>query len=261
MLYKTLCTHPDIAFLHGGMKKHPESPRLGDWLSRMGIHSRTPKEAHDFWNRYRDGKRDVMTADHAPPEAREWYPRVIDGMTRAMGCTRFVAKLPGHTVRVPWLRAVFPNALFLIACRDWRAVVASTVVKREKKHGGQDQWWGVFVPGWGKQRERPMTDAAAYVYRVAIEILEQAEAEAPERFLRVQYAQLCSDPRGEMHRIAEFAGLPWPAEFEASLPTELPNSNYKWKDALTPEVIERIRAAEGPLLDRYTEEALAAHPA
>ena len=29
VLYKTLCTHPDVAFMHRGFKKLPRLPRIG----------------------------------------------------------------------------------------------------------------------------------------------------------------------------------------------------------------------------------------
>jgi len=131
VLYKTLCTHPDVAFMHRGFKRLPRWPRVAHALERLGLVGSTPKEASDFWDRFRTGRLDVMTAEEATPRVRAWYREVVAGVVRVTGRTRFVAKCPPHSVRVPWIDAVFPDARFVVAHRDWRAVVSSTVVKRE----------------------------------------------------------------------------------------------------------------------------------
>ena len=111
---------------------------------------------------------------------------------------------------------------------------------------------------WVGAAEKDSEHSAARIYRIVHEMLDGWEAERPGHFHHVVYAQLCGDPRGVLRGVAEFCGLSYPREFEESLPESLPKSNHKWRESLDAELLERIRAAEGPVLDRFTEEALTA---
>jgi len=255
VLYKLLCTHPEVAYMYRGFKRFPRLPRLGHALERLGVVGSTPKEASEFWDRFRTGRLDVMTADAAPPEVRTWYRDVIAGVLRATGRARFVAKCPPHSVRVPWIDAVFPDALFVVAERDWRAVASSTHLKRnQNEERERREFFGVRVPGHKRMKRMSSEHSAARIFRIVHEMLDAWEPQYPGRFHRVRYARLCADTRGEMRRVAGFAGLAWPPEFEASLSATLPNSNHKWRETLSPELVAAIREAEGPLLDRFVEE-------
>ncbi len=257
VLYKLLCTHPDVAFMHRGFKKLPRLPRLAHALERLGLVGSTPKEATAFWDRHRHGRLDVMTAAEATPRVRDWYRAVIAVVLRVTGRSRFVAKCPPLSVRVPWISAVFPGALFVVADRDWRAVVSSTTVKREQNAARERrEFFGVRVPGHKHLKGLPSEHSAARIYRIVHEMLDDWEAERPGRFHHVVYAQLCDDPRGVLRGVAASCGLSFPREFEESLPESLPKSNHKWRESLDAGLVERIRAAEGPALDRFTEEAL-----
>jgi hypothetical protein len=259
VLYKTLCTHPDVAYMHRGFKKLPQLPWLAHALERAGLVGSTPKEASAFWDRYRAGRLDVMTADEVTPAIRTWYRKVVEGVLRVTGRKRFVAKCPPHSVRVPWIDAIFPDAQFVVAVRDWRAVVCSTAIKRDANEERQRrEFFGIRVPGHKRMKTLASEHSAARIYRVVHEMLEGWEAELPGRFHHVVYSRLCADPRAELREVARFCDLSWSDEFEASLPESQPNSNYKWRDTLDPELLERIREEEGPELDRFTEEALTA---
>ena len=65
-------------------------------------------------------------------------------------------------------------------------------------------------------RAMPSEHSAAHVFRVVHEMIEGWQAEHPERFHRVCYAELCEDPRGVLHDVADFCGLSWSAAFEAT---------------------------------------------
>jgi hypothetical protein len=256
VLYKTFCTHPEVGFLHHATKRWPEWPRAGECIRRLGLTTSTPKEANQFWNRYKTRRVDIMTAEDATPECSEWYQRIISGVLAAQGKPRFAAKCPPQSVRVPWIDAVFPDALFLVAVRDWRGVVNSTVKKRIRHETHHKDFWGVHLPGHKAMKEMPSEHSAAHIFRVVHEMIEGWQAQWPERFHRVVYAELCEDPRGVLHGVADFCDLSWSDEFEATLPESQPCSNYKWKENLDPTLVAHIRDVEGPTLDRYTEDAL-----
>ena len=184
----------------------------------------------------------------APGES-EWYHTMIERVLAARGASRFVAKLPSHSVRVPWLEALFPDAIYVQAVRDWRAVVSSTMVKRAKDFGGK--WFGVQAPGWQKAATLPPEMGAAWQYRMCHEILEEQAALYPGRYFQVWYEDLCLDPVPVMKKLAHHCGLRWTPEIEASLPPDVRPPSDKWKSVVLPEMIESILAEHGDVLSRY----------
>jgi LPS sulfotransferase NodH len=259
LLYKTLSAHPDVAYLSSAYKRLPNAPWLAEALTRLRLASSGPKEAHTIWNRFQSRRTDVAGAADVTPEIRDWYRRLVSRLVALRGKKRFLAKFPSHALRARWIDAIFPDCVFLVVSRDWRAVVGSTVVKRAKKAGAEIPWWGIRVAGWEQMHEQMGTaESAAHLYRVARETIEADTAHCADRVVRVAYEDFCADVVGEMRRIIGECGLTWSAEFEASLPTIRAGTNSKWRKTLDPAVMERIRAAEGAALERLEHPGISA---
>jgi LPS sulfotransferase NodH len=252
LLYKTLCAHPDVAYLSRGYKKYPDHPLFAEALTRLRIVSSGPKEARAVWKRFPDRSTDIARASEVTPEIRDWYRRLVSRLVELRGKERFLAKFPGHSVRAPWIDAIFPDCIFLIVTRDWRSVASSTVVMREK-HAGEDAgFWGIRVPGWQEMKKNMGTaESAAHVFRLVHETIDADTAGFAGRVVRIAYEDFCRDVAGEMKRVTAACGLPWSARFEASLPEIRAGTTSKWRRILDPALVERIRAAEGPALARY----------
>ena len=150
---------------------------------------------------------------------------------------------------MPWLSALFPDALFLWILRDWRPVVSSTALKGERDFGGET--FGVKPDGWRDVEGQSAEMRAAWQYREGILRLEEQAAERPGRFFMPWYEDLCRDPVSTMREVAKFAGLPFTAEALAALPKDIRPPSDKWKIRLAAEAIDEIRAAYGDVLERY----------
>ena len=86
-----------------------------------------------------------MAAGDARPDDVAFYRRRVETVLSLRGKQRFLAKYPRLSLRVEWLDAVFPGALFVHVCRDWRAVLASTLLRKRKR----EQRGGRLVRGAG----------------------------------------------------------------------------------------------------------------
>lgn len=253
LLYQILGRHPDVAYFNRYNKRFPGVPLLAHALTRLGSDDE-PLEAQSIWDRFRKGDDDVLTAADAGPEVARWYRRLVSRVIRLRGASRFLSKYPRLSLRLDWVDAVFPGAFFVHMARDWRAVVHSTVsrkVKREKRGGG---WFGVYVPGWRALEDLPHDVAAARVYRIVTEALEDAAPRFEGRLFRVSYEDLCRDPSETVRRLAGELGLPWTPEFASGVPRELESANTKWRKGLDPARLESIRAEAPDFFGRYEEE-------
>ncbi|MBM4035606.1 MAG: sulfotransferase [Planctomycetes bacterium] len=253
LLYEVMGRHPGVGYLNLGNCRWPRSPRIARLLTRLGIGDK-PREAQVVWDRFWRTDDDCMGAEDATPEAIAWHRRLTATVLRLRGAPRFVAKYPRFSLRMGWLNAVFPDALFVHILRDWRAVVSSTLVRRSKRIHRSRKWYGMRIPGWRQMDDVPWPIAAGRQYRVTTQAIEGQGPVFGSRFLSVRYGRLCAEPVATLRRIIDHCGLSWTAAFEQAVPRELKSANYKWRETLDPADIERIRA-EDPAFFAAHEEA------
>lgn len=174
--------------------------------------------------RYRLGAAD------ATPAAIRGAHRIFGAYLRSGFCTRFVDKYPEMIFRVPFLRAIFPDARFLFLSRDGWETCASIEAwsgRLGRAEGGErHDWWGADDRKWHLLVEQIVPEhpdlaphhawlaaLGDHRLRAAVEwIVTMREGltlleGAPMDVLHVPYARLCADPAGMMDRIATFAGL------------------------------------------------------
>lgn len=145
---------------------------------------------------------------------------------------RFLEKTPKNALRVPFLAAAFPEALFLYLYRDPRETISSVLDAwksgRFVTYPRLPDWEGLpwsllLVPGWRKLSGRPPAEVAALQWATATEqLLADLEALPPERWCVASYDRLVAEPQQEIERICAFAGLGW----DRPLTAPLPNSRH-----------------------------------
>lgn len=195
-----------------------------------------------------------LTAADATPEVvqavRQAFGKLLydrDGRTaveRQPSSVRMLEKTPKNALRVPFLRAVFPDALFVYLYREPAENLASIMeawrsarfVTYPQLPGWTGLPWSLLlIPGWQNLQESSLAEIAAAQYRVAHEmILDDLQQIPAEDWTAVEYAQLVADPQGEMERLCQFAGLQWdqrltPGALPWSRHTLTPPHTDKWK--------------------------------
>ncbi|MGH2739321.1 MAG: sulfotransferase family protein [Actinomycetota bacterium] len=136
---------------------------------------------------------------------------------------RIVEKTPHNALRIPFLRALFPDAQFLHLTRDPRTNIPALYrswlnpdrylafplwngFRIEGFHGSH--WAFILPPRWRELNGRPLADICAVQWRAANEMpLEHLEGLPPSRVLRTRYEDLMSETVRELARIATWAEL------------------------------------------------------
>jgi hypothetical protein len=254
LLYECLVSHPDVGFFNRANRLFPDSPRLAHLVTRIagavGAFRDTPRESRRLWFHFlRPRDTDVADERDARPEVRAWYERRIAAVLALRGATRYASKLPAHSAQVPFLLGLFPDAVFLRPVRDWRAAVASTMVKGDRDYGGG--WFGVRMPGWKEAARRPAHLRAAWQFREVNERLDEQESRHGGRFHRVAYEDLVATPPATMGRTFEACGLRSDDGLLARLPKDIRPAHDRWRETLTPERLEEIRRENGEALRRW----------
>ncbi len=187
------------------------------------------------------------------------------------GPYRFLEKTPASALRVAFLNALFPDALFVHLVRDGRANVSSLIEQLQHfditPHWDQPavRWrsfsqlpgW-LLWPGWREDLDRPIEEIAArwYIASTQTALDDLAHVNDPARVYSLSYEEFIADPAKSVGEICAFAGLPFDAALRARSVGRLPHaasvsrpSADKWR-RLYPDQIERVTPLLAPLLRR-----------
>jgi hypothetical protein len=137
---------------------------------------------------------------------------------------RLVEKTIANAFRVPFMRALFPDACFLYLTRDPRANIAAMYRGWLNPHrysvypfadafrigGYPDTHWNYFLPpGWEKLSGRPLHHVCAYQWRVLHEYcLRDLESVDQTRHMRIKFEDLVAHPAEVLATVANWAGIP-----------------------------------------------------
>lgn len=178
----------------------------------------------------RDAARYRLGAEDVTPAMRNSAYRIFGAYLAATFSNHVVDKYPELIFRVPFVKALFPDAKFLFLVRNgWdtcHSIDAWSGRLGEQINGEVHDWWGADRRKWHLLIEQVVSghpDLAPHVaamrdwtsqsdmaavewivtMREGLELLKKY----PGDVLRVDYEQLCQEPRAIMGQIGKFIGL------------------------------------------------------
>lgn len=171
-----------------------------------------------------------LTADDAGPDNCDAARKLFGAYLRLSGSRRLVDKYPELIFRVPFVCAIFPDALFLFLSRDGWDTCASIDLwsSRLGKNVASERhdWWGVDRRKWRLLVEQVIPEhpdlaphgqsllaiedhkvMAAVEWIVTMREGLRLVREYPDFVMHVNYGDFCESPRAIASRIADFTGL------------------------------------------------------
>jgi len=256
-LSKIFESHPDIAFW--------DEPRnVWTWSN-----AKTPD--------------DRLTAEHARPEVVEHIRAAFAARAREHHKPRFAEKTPSNCLRVPFIRAVFPDARILLVVRDGRSVIRSTgelmqsgvptarIWKRAKETplrewpayarqaaglikskltGSKIKYWGPRPPGWNEWVEHDHPDVVLAKQWAHSLSTARNDLNIDGNFHEFRYDDLARDPRSTLTKVFRFADLNVDeAVITQAQESARPESIDKWRSELDDETLDRIQPHMRPLIE------------
>jgi uncharacterized protein (TIGR03032 family) len=193
-----------------------------------------------------------LTAEDARPAVVERLTdafflnlRDRDGKRPAAGAEdlRLLEKTPKNALRIPFLAAAFPDALFVYLYRNPREAINSIYeawrsgrfVTYPQLPGWDGPPWSLLlVPGWRELAGRGLPEVAARQWATTTEqLLDDLEALPSDRWCVANYGRLVSEPQAEIERLCGFLGIEWDRQLTAPLPpsrhTLTPPEPGKWR--------------------------------
>lgn len=259
-LFETLARSPDLFTVGGESHQIFETiealrPENNEWDSnRLTEHQTTPEIIREVRGRFLAKLRD-RNGSPARPTARN---------------IRMLEKTPKNALRIPFIRKVYPDALFIYLYREPRDNISSIIdawrsgrfVMYPDLPGWQGLPWSLLlIPGWRDLPHEDLARIAAAQWESAHRIILDDLAQAPQdRICSVRYDELTGDPLAQVKRLCEFAQVKWDDELNEQLPlsrhTLTPPDPDKWKnneadlERVLPQVSETAQRAEAFVSER-----------
>lgn len=248
-IYRVFSFHPGLAWLSRMADDHPDKMWLNSAVLRA--FGATPfseylarkipaREGWRYWDTHFPGFSEPfrdLTADDVSPHVRARMTRAVAQIATSSR-DRVLMKLTGWP-RISFLQEIFPDARFIHILRDGRAAVNSLV--QTPFWGG---WRGPFQWRWGpltaeqtelwERWDCSFIALAALQWKKFIDAMAVAKIDA-KNFTELRYEDICESPVKSFREIAEFCEVDWHPKLDSKVKrSEFRNTNYKWKQDLTP---------------------------
>ena len=241
---------------------------LGELIgSHPGVEYR--HEAHHIWAKAGEGEGGShrFTAAHATPAVRRTIQKRFEAKNGAASLV--VEKNPRSMLRIPFLRAVFPDAKIIHIVRDGRDVACSMMPGI-----GGTEWRHLKPPAWRELlRDETGVVRCAKAWRDVLEIALDDLQDTPHYSLK--YEDLVAAPERVAGELLEYVGLEMhPAVLEycglvqdATADSYQPAKQQKWfrddharrvgrwRENLSADEIHSVERVLAPLLTRLGYEA------
>jgi hypothetical protein len=222
-------------------------------------------EAHAIWDRAGLGENAShrLTAAHATSEVRR---SIRKKFSEAQGqAALFAEKCPRSVLRVPFIRAVFPEAKLIHIVRDGRDVACSMLPGI-----GGEEWRHLKPPNWQTLMSAESgLRRCAQAWKTIMEIALYDLAQTPHFTLR--YEDLVQAPERYARALFEFLELPFAPEVAAfcmKVQNEVANSYHaqkqvkwfredhavrigRWRENMSPDEAASVETLLRPLLTQF----------
>jgi sulfotransferase family protein len=259
------------------------APRSGttlifELLARSPAVASLTTESHVIWDIFHPVDESGWTSHQLGPELITGRERralywAVNSISQGR---RYLDKLPRNSLRIPYLRALFPDAWFLFIKRDGRDTVSSLITGWRSGRrfgpaspppiplsiaGYKGSTWNFLVPpGWEAYATgKSLEDVCAYQWRACIEsVLTSKQLIDPSHWVEVRYEDLIDEPRGTLKGVLEALRLPVEGDVFAMAETMHANVSQtavgmprpgKWREE-NPDEIARVLPSITPWMKR-----------
>lgn len=165
------------------------------------------------------------------------------------GKSRLVNKNNQNSLRLRYLKCIFPDAYVIHVVRDARPVVLSNLSRLEKDAYRRKFPFGRFPKpvAWRSYLDKPLVEQFAHQWNdITTEVRRDGpKLFGPERFIEVKFEEFCADPQRSLEMLDRFCGLPDGERDPALLASIGSGESDAWTSRLVAEDINRIDEITG----------------
>ena len=191
-------------------------------------------EAVYIWEpRDKDFNRDhVKRAEDVRHEDRLRIANTFGLYQRLKGKSVFCNKCPRNSVRIEFIKDIFPEARFVHLVRDGRAVVNSILSIIEREDFRKVDKFGKFCrpQNWRDIIHKPPIERFAHQWVGILDAVNNdSKGIQSSNWVEVKYENLCKNPGGVLKSVYEKLGLNGNQKALSSVSRMPASMNFKWK--------------------------------
>jgi len=255
LLFQLLHGHPDLAYITNLTDHIPALPQLALFSRIPGLRSQklfSPSiesiPAFEYCGITEESL--PLTSQDVNDKVKSCLQKLVAQHAFWSGKPRFINKNTSNTMRISFLREIFPDALFIYIIRNGYGVVNS--LTRVNWWANLKLWWLDQTPAeWEANGGNRYELAALHWKKQVITSRQDLLKVPPDQYHECRYEELLQDPKKELKKILEFAGLEWNNDFQRhfdSISIRSDNTE-KWRDYLDADARKAIYDASGDVLD------------
>lgn len=185
----------------------------------------------------------LTSTDLSDGLAEQLRQDMLQGMINAQGqrinsgagAIRILEKTPKNCLRIPFINAIYPDAIFVYLYRDPKDSISSIIEgwghQRFVTYGDvkmvHGRWCFLRPPAWQEMLNKPLNQIAAYQWQTCQDvILDDLSAIQQKRWTSCSFDELLHNPKDTISRLQKFCGLDPDPELEAYCASPLPQSRY-----------------------------------
>ena len=162
---------------------------------------------------------------------------------------RFANKHPQNSLRIQFIKAVFPDAIFIHIIRDGRAVIQSNYNRACRDKFRKSIPFGNFPkpPRWRQYMDLPLVYQFAHQWVDLVSYIRtDANTHLNDRdYMEVKYEEFCRQPHRILKQIDLSCGLDPNKRYYEKIPIVFKSQNFKWKKELSDIEINQIQSIIG----------------
>jgi len=203
----------------------------------------------DFHKRDNDT---LKTADDVRPEDRRRLRGNFCYYQWHSGRPIVLNRHPENSLRIHFMKRIFPEAKLIHIVRDGRAAVCSNYRSAKRKTERRENPFGAYLrpAGWRGYLDRPVLEQLAYMWNEAALYASREGKKYGDDFMEVFYEDLPERSAEILARIWRWAGLPVSDEMLNRLP-KFENRNHKWREELSDAEIKTVETIARDGLDYF----------
>lgn len=197
-----------------------------------------------FFKKQRDenDRGDLLTVSQAKPKVVRYLRTEFNKYRKRERKKFFAEKDPRNSIRMDFLKKVFPDAKIIFVYRNPYDNICSLIKRHDKarkklsaqKKDGQwwrsgDAWAEQRIPGWKELREKPLVFAACKQYKFTIEkAMKDLQNFDDDKILKYKFEDILLEPKKFQKKLYDFCGLNLGPENKKVIDTiRKPNSEHQ----------------------------------
>lgn len=260
LLFRLLHGHPDLAYISNLTDNLPGLPQLSLFnrirsiaslkLFRPSYESIPAFAKCGITEEQLISRKQPLTEQDVNDNVRQCFYKLVARHEVWSGKPRFINKNTSNTMRIRFLREIFPDALFVHIIRNGYGVVNS--LTNVDWWRDLELWWLGQTPAqWEAGGGNRYELAALHWKRQLTHALEQLQYIPASQHHECRYEALLENPRREIRRILEFAGLEWNEGYQRYYDgVSVRSGNIeRWRTRLDSDAKQAIFDASGDIIE------------